>query len=107
MIAILGSSVPEITEREIRHVFDLRAIGQDRELMVFRYRPPRARIATSRSGRPSPDDLIVAVRNDYSTDIIYRSFTSAMGFQSAVMIHLFKFIATSLTPAFGPLGGGR
>ncbi len=103
VIAILGRSVPEVTRLEIRRVFELRQLGQARELWVFVRSPSRGATPVP-AGAPTIREFVDEVRRDFGRELIYRRSETELDFQASLMTTLFPFLMTRVGVGHGPLG---
>jgi len=104
IIAILGSSVPEVTHQEIRQVYELRKLGQTRDLWVYVYRK-RSRVVQTKATGVTVGDLVKEIRDDFQTDLVYHSVKTELEFQASVMTQLIPFLVRRASEAFGPIVG--
>ena len=106
VIAILGRTVPPVTRLEIRRVFELRQLGQTRELWVF-VRPPlsRASAAPATVGAdPTVREFLEEIHRDFGRDLLYRRSRTELDFQASLMTTLFPFLIGRMGVGHGPLG---
>lgn len=105
VIAILGRSVPHVTRLEIRRVFELRQLGQNRELWVF-VRPSGRRSAgpAPAASQPTVREFVDEIRRDFGRDLIYRRSGTELDFQASLMTTLFPFLIARIGVGHGPLG---
>jgi hypothetical protein len=104
VVAILGRRVPPVTRLEIRRVFELRQLGQRRELWVF-VRPPSGAASSGPAGSdPTVKDLIDEIRGDFGRELIYRSSRTELDFQASLMTTLLPFLISRIGVGHGPLG---
>lgn len=105
VIAIIGASVPPVTHQEIRRVFELRAVGRDRELWVFSYRKRARNPAASGPPRPTLKDLVKEMGDDFGTQVMYQTVKTELEFQAALMAKLVPYALRRASSAFGPVSG--
>lgn len=106
VIAILGRTVPPVTRLEIRRVFELRQLGQTRELWVF-VRPPLSRASAAPvtvGGDPSVREFLEEINRDFGRDLLYRRSRTELDFQASLMTTLFPFLIARMGVGHGPLG---
>lgn len=106
VIAILGRTVPEITRLEIRRVYELRQLGQARDLWVFVRTPSRPAATPPAAGHPTVHEFVDEVRRDFGRELIYRRSRTELDFQASLMTTLFPFLMTRVGVGHGPLGAG-
>ncbi len=104
VIAILGRTVPEVTRLEIRRVFELRQLGQGRELWVFVRSPSRHPATPPPPANPTVREFVDEVRRDFGRDLIYRRTETELDFQASLMTTLFPFLITRVGVGHGPIG---
>lgn len=112
VIAIVGRSVPEITHKEIRHVYELGQLGQRRQLWFFVYKPRSRNVGLSATplppGHVSLNDLVEEIRSSFRTDLVYHTVRNRLDFQASVMMEITPYLVGRTTSAFGPMtAGGR
>lgn len=105
VVAILGRTVPRVTRLEIRRIFELRQLGQRRELWVF-VRPPSHRTADPASSArdPTVQEFVAEIGRDFGRDLIYRRNQTELDFQASLMTTLVPFLFARVGVGHGPLG---
>lgn len=106
VVAILGRTVPRVTHLEIRRVFELRQLGQHRQLWIFvRASRQEPRSSGSAGGADLPlRELIDEIQRDFKRDLIYRRVQSELDFQAGLMTSLFPFLVQRIGTGYGPVG---
>jgi hypothetical protein len=100
VVAIVGASVPETTRLEIRHVYELRQRGQERELWFFVYRKQRA---ITGPDRISLRAFLDGIEGDFHKTRIFHEVASRLDFQASLMIELLPFLVARTGLAIGPI----
>jgi hypothetical protein len=105
VVAILGRTVPRVTRLEIRRVFELRQLGQSRELWVF-IRPPSrtAVIAASSTGDPTVPEFVDEIGRDFGRELLCPRNRTELDFQASLMTTLVPFLFARVGVGHGPLG---
>ena len=104
VIAIVGDTVPKITQLEIRRVYELRSLGQHRELWFFVSR--EAKTAATHERVPL-HQFLDAISSDFHVERIYHAVDDQMDFQASLLIEMMPFVVARAGTAFGPLDTTR
>lgn len=101
VIAILGPTVPEITRKEIRRVYDLRRSGRYRHLWCFGA-PGEERSGADRMSR---SDFIFEIERDFEALRVYHSIVDETDFVASLIFEMMPWVVARCGPAFGPISG--
>ena len=104
VIAIVGQSVPPITRLEVRRVYELRQLGQERELWFLAFKSRTA--LTGAKGRMPLAEFLDEIASDFGKQRIYHEVSTELDFQASLLMEMFPWLITRTGQAFGPLGVG-